>query len=103
MYPLLRQKIKKIYSRCHGYTGFLPFFFFYLKMHSPQSTVIFVHSTAHWEAIQKQRAQLLGVKPEPEPAVKKERKTPLPPSVKSRKYNVGSETSRRRKRWVNSK
>ncbi|GAA5808938.1 hypothetical protein MFLAVUS_002338 [Mucor flavus] len=69
-------------------------------MHSPQSTVIFVHSTAHWEAIQRQRAQLLGVKPEPEPIKKEKKAAPL--SVKSRRPNVGSETSRRRKRWVNN-
>ncbi|KAI8090717.1 hypothetical protein BDF21DRAFT_396154 [Thamnidium elegans] len=69
-------------------------------MNSPQSTVIFVHSTAHWEAIQKQRAQLLGVKPEPG-LIKKEKKA-APPSVKSKRPNVGSEISRRRKRWVNN-
>jgi hypothetical protein len=67
-----------------------------------QSTVIFVHSTAHWEALQQQKAQLLGVSLEPEPVVPKREKKPST-DVKVKRSLVGKEGSRRRQRWTNSK
>lgn len=72
-------------------------------MISPPSTVIFVHSTAHWEAIQKQRAQLLGVPPAPQAAEpKRVVKKPATTDEKIKRSHVGSANSRRRKRWANS-
>jgi hypothetical protein len=73
-----------------------------------QSTVIFVHSTAHWESIQQQKAQLLGVKPLPETVPKqvddKKPKANEPRKKDPRKSHlIGKEGSRRRKRWTNSK
>jgi hypothetical protein len=83
-----------------------------------QSTVIFVHSTAHWEAIQRQRAQLLSVSSpnpssdsyystssSPAPVQKKSRSSSSSSSsaAATRKYNIGNEGSRRRNRWTNSK
>lgn len=71
-------------------------------MISPQSTVIFVHSTAHWEAIQQQRAQLLGLPPTPEPTQPRKVKKSAPADKKIKRSHVGSAGSRRRKRWTNS-
>lgn len=71
-------------------------------MISPPSTVIFVHSTAHWEAIQQQRSQLLGVPPAPEHAEPRRIKKPAPADEKIKRSHVGSAGSRRRKRWTNS-
>jgi hypothetical protein len=73
-----------------------------------QSTVIFVHSTAHWESIQQQKAQLLGVKPLPEnipkPVNEKKPKASEPTKKDPRRSHlIGKEGSRRRKRWTNSK
>lgn len=74
-----------------------------------QSTVIFVHSTAHWESIQQQKAQLLGVKPQPEQVPKKITQDKTPKANEStkkdslRSHLIGKEGSRRRKRWTNSK
>lgn len=77
-----------------------------------QSTVIFVHSTAHWEAIQQQRAQILGVaSPSAEEQEEKkrlkqaqrqsfEREQHVPRKKPSRL--IGKEGSRRRQRWTNS-
>lgn len=88
---------------------------------SQQSTVIFVHSTAHWEAIQQQRAQLLGLIPpsdhassstsSPSPSSpaplqhqKKERKHSSSAAASSvKRLNIRKEGSRRRNRWTNSK
>lgn len=68
-----------------------------------QSTVIFVHSTAHWEAIQQQKAQLLGVSPEPEPETPKREKRAPSSDGKVKRSLAGNEGSRRRQRWTNSK
>jgi hypothetical protein len=74
-------------------------------MTSGQSTVIFVQSSAHWEALQKQKyaskheekeslpTETIRVKSKKSPAVVKERNTML----------TGKEGSRRKQRWTNSK
>lgn len=69
-----------------------------------QSSVIFVHSTAHWEALQQQKAQLLGVPPAPEPVVAPVVKKVKKPSsdVKTKRSLAGKEGSRRRQRWTNN-
>ncbi|CEP10088.1 hypothetical protein [Parasitella parasitica] len=78
-------------------------------MQQPQSTVIFVQSTAHWKAIQQQRAQLLEVTSPPSSAPPSE---PSPPRVIHREPKqaptkkpsrlIGKEGSRRRNRWTNN-
>lgn len=78
-----------------------------------QSTVIFVHSTAHWEAIQQQKAQILGVS---SPSVKEQeekrriehaqRQSAQQQELERQKKPsrlIGKEGSRRRQRWTNSK
>ncbi|GAN06764.1 hypothetical protein MAM1_0135d06254 [Mucor ambiguus] len=80
---------------------------------SSQSTVIFVQSTAHWEAIQQQRAQLIGVSPPNTPLVEssqqhnrvihkkpQQQETTSPRKKPSRL--IGKEGSRRRNRWTNN-
>ncbi|KAF1800483.1 hypothetical protein V8B55DRAFT_1535704 [Mucor lusitanicus] len=79
-----------------------------------QSTVIFVQSTAHWEAIQQQRAQLIGVSPPSTPLASqqqqqqdrivqkkpRQQETASPRNKPSRL--IGKEGSRRRNRWTNN-
>ncbi|CAO3639394.1 unnamed protein product [Mucor fragilis] len=74
-----------------------------------QSTVIFVQSTAHWEAIQQQRAQLVGVSPPSTPFMEQSRvipkkpKQPEPtPARKKPSRLIGKEGTRRRNRWTNN-
>ncbi|CAO3656349.1 unnamed protein product [Mucor hiemalis] len=68
-----------------------------------QSSVIFVNSTAHWEALQQQKAQLLGVPPAPEPVAPVLRKEKKPSSDgKVKRSLAGKEGSRRRQRWTNN-
>ncbi|KAI9472186.1 MAG: hypothetical protein EXX96DRAFT_542304 [Benjaminiella poitrasii] len=72
-----------------------------------QPTVIFVQSTAHWEAIQRQKAQLDGIKPELEKAQHVSVTTKKPPVKEKtdgskRLESIGKEGSRRRQRWLNN-
>ncbi|CAO0803196.1 unnamed protein product [Mucor circinelloides] len=77
-----------------------------------QSTVIFVQSTAHWEAIQQQRAQLIGVSPPNTPSIetlqqdrisqKKPKQQASAPARKKPSHLIGKEGSRRRNRWTNN-
>ncbi|KAL7310352.1 hypothetical protein PS15m_009865 [Mucor circinelloides] len=77
-----------------------------------QSTVIFVQSTAHWEAIQQQRAQLIGVSPPSTPSIetlqqdrisqKKPKQQASAPARKKPSHLIGKEGSRRRNRWTNN-
>ncbi|KAI7904017.1 uncharacterized protein BX663DRAFT_506124 [Cokeromyces recurvatus] len=75
-----------------------------------QSTVIFIQSTAHWEAIQRQKAQLLGIKPSSEPErpqtssvnVNKKPTSKEKDTSSRRSQWIGKEGSRRRQRWLNN-
>ncbi|KAI8066280.1 uncharacterized protein B0P05DRAFT_598928 [Gilbertella persicaria] len=76
-----------------------------------QSTVIFVHSTAHWESILQQRAQLLGISRETAPekqqkpkVYKDKRPESSDEQKKESRYShlIGKEGSRRRQRWTNN-
>ncbi|OBZ84286.1 hypothetical protein A0J61_07663 [Choanephora cucurbitarum] len=73
-----------------------------------QSTVIFVHSTAHWESILQQRAQLLGLQRESsqerqsKPVRVQKQSKPEEPKKEPRLHLIGKEGSRRRKRWTNN-
>ncbi|KAI8647762.1 hypothetical protein BD408DRAFT_407779 [Parasitella parasitica] len=79
-------------------------------MKQPQSTVIFVQSTAHWEAIQQQRAQILGVTSSPPTTPTTSDLSPPrmvsrePKQASSKKPSrlIGKEGSRRRNRWTNN-
>ncbi|KAL9554599.1 hypothetical protein MBANPS3_002741 [Mucor bainieri] len=78
-----------------------------------QSTVIFVQSTAHWEAIQQQREQLIGVSPPSTPSMessqqqsritqKKPKQQETTSARKKPSRLIGKEGSRRRNRWTNN-
>jgi hypothetical protein len=80
-----------------------------MTLQQSQSTVIFVQSTAHWEAIQQQRAHLIGVTPPTTPTIESSQskiinRKPMqePPTRKKTSHLIGKEGSRRRQRWTNS-
>ncbi|KAI8089709.1 uncharacterized protein BX664DRAFT_333692 [Halteromyces radiatus] len=68
--------------------------------------VFFVESTAHWEALQRERAQFhtTTISPEPIQQYKKTKHTSSrqSPSQTNRPILLGKEGSRRRKRWENN-